>query len=141
MAFARGAMEKAGLKMANFQKLEICPGGDLPKEIEALIAGKTQSQLFLEFKQSDPDADPEADRLAPKRGRLKGQGGASAEQRAAAQVSRDEEELEALELRAMEIADWLLDAADATKLGRLGAVASEKLVLGMRSAIRILETK
>jgi hypothetical protein len=105
--------------LAKGQSLPISHSGELlllseskvPEEMKSMrdkicsmIDGKTQSQLFFEFKQVDEDEDGEA--LKPKRGRRKGEGGATKEQRAAAALREEEERVTALKLDAIDFAKW-----------------------------------
>lgn len=66
MALASGVCEKGKFEIRQFSGFAHC--GDLPKSVEAIVEGKTQSQLFLEFKQT-------RDGEKPSRGRLPGEGG------------------------------------------------------------------
>ena len=84
------------------------------EKIDAEIAGKSYRQLFLELKQVD-----EENPSKPKRGRLKGQGGASKEQRANAAELEAQERITEKKLKAEEIADWLLQMADDQGLGEI----------------------
>ncbi|MGH9591706.1 MAG: hypothetical protein ACRD5L_01350, partial [Bryobacteraceae bacterium] len=93
----------------------------LREKICALIDGKTQRQLFLEFKQADEDSDK------PKRGRLKGSSGLTKEQRERAAARAEQERLMELEEQAGETADWLLENADAKNAGTLDGKALKKL--------------
>lgn len=113
MTLTRGVLDKMGYTvekyLAQFVQIPlaggICQGGkmlllpeskakNLPDNVKTfreqicqIVDGKTQSQLFFQFKQAEEDS---TGNLAPKQGRLKGQGGASAEQRAAAQAAEAE---------------------------------------------------
>ena len=70
MNLARNVAEKGEFQITDYQ--EFAHAGKLPAKAEALIAGKTQSQLFLEFKQTNADGNPQ-------RGRPPGEGGKSSE--------------------------------------------------------------
>jgi hypothetical protein len=83
------------------------------EKIFELVDGKTQRSLFLEFKQCDDDS------ATPKRGRLKGQGGATKEQRANAAELEAQERITEKKLKAEEIADWLLENADEKGFGEI----------------------
>jgi hypothetical protein len=85
----------------------------LRDKICALVDGKTQRQLFLEFKQADEDSNK------PKRGRLKGHGGATKEQRANAEERERQERITERKLRAEEIAEWLTEMSDDAGLGEI----------------------
>lgn len=89
----------------------------LREKIFELVDNKTQRQLFLEFKQAEEDATGTA---KPKRGRLKGQGGASKEQRERAAQLAEEEQVTALNLWCEEIAVAIMQRADDQGLGRVG---------------------
>lgn len=84
------------------------------EKIDAEIAGKSYRQLFLELKQVD-ESNPDK----PKRGRLKGQGGATKEQRANAAALEAEERITEKKLRAEEIANWLIEMSDDAGLGEI----------------------
>ena len=71
MALADGLIKFGKLQISDYRTFAL--GGKLPKEIELLIANKTQKQLLLEFKQADADGNPRGP------GRLPGEGGKSAE--------------------------------------------------------------
>jgi len=88
---------------------------ELKTRICELVDGKTARQLFLEFKQAEEDTA--TGDLKPKIGRLKGQGGASKEQRVAAQQADDNARLEAIRIKADEVHDWLIEVADDQHLG------------------------
>lgn len=82
------------------------------EKIFSLVDGKTQRALFMEFKQTDDDEKP-------KRGRLKGQGGATKEQRANAAELEAQERITEKKLRAEEIANWLIEMSDDAGLGEI----------------------
>lgn len=84
----------------------------LRDKICELVDGKTQRQLFLEFKQSDDEGKK-------KIGRLKGQGGATKAQRANAAERETQERITEKTLKAEEIADWLLEMSDDKGLGEI----------------------
>jgi hypothetical protein len=70
MAIGRGVAEKGKFQIVHFA--QFAQSGNLPDPVLALIEGKTQQQLFLEFKQVEQGPDGE---FHVKHGRLKGQGG------------------------------------------------------------------
>lgn len=70
MRLARDVCEKGRIQISEFS--EICQGGKLPEAVLKIIEGKTQQQLFLEFKQAKSDADGN---LEVMRGRREGEGG------------------------------------------------------------------
>ncbi len=113
------------------------PEGKVPKEqkelrekIDDLIAGKSARQLFLEFKQAEEDEDGS---LKKKHGRLKGQGGASAAQRAAAKAAEEEALTTEANISAEETARLIRDNADAANWGQR---LSEKNKAAMDEACR-----
>jgi hypothetical protein len=85
----------------------------LRDKICSLIDGKSQSQLFFEFKQADEDS------AKPKRGRLKGQGGASKEQRLAAQMADEKARIAKDELDAKNFCKWIDQVAELTRLPKI----------------------
>jgi len=85
----------------------------LREKIFALVDGKTQKALFMEFKQADEDSN------TPKRGRLKGSSGLTKEQRERATARAEQERLNELEEWAVETTGDLLDYADGKHLGML----------------------
>jgi len=136
MELTKNVLESAGIttieryletvvKCANAAHLK--PGGFLliadkkvPEDIKevrekicAIVDGKTQRQLFLEFKQADDDTG------RPKLGRLKGQGGATKAQRASAQERDYQERITERKLKALEIAEWLTEMSDDKGLGEI----------------------
>lgn len=136
MTLVQGVLEKAGFPtiekyhdaVSKFPVIGNLPGGGfllapekkvpieqkpIREKIFALVDGKTQNQLFLEFKQADEDADK------PKRGRLKGSAGLTKEQRERAAQRAEQERLNQLEETILENTDWLLEIADATHLGAM----------------------
>lgn len=111
--------KRIGLKLHEVLAL---PAANVPDEmrpirekIEAEIAGKSYRQLFLELKQSKDGEKPD-------RGRRKGEGGASKEQRENAQARDERERLESMQARADEVAEWLLENAGAKGFARLDDV-------------------
>jgi len=114
-------------------KLLLLPAGKVPADLQplrekicTLVDGKTQRQLFMEFKQSEDDK--------PKRGRLKGHGGASKAQREAAQQITEKARLEAMDLRAVETAEWLTEVADDKHLGLISDLSREQLLVALDTA-------
>ena len=83
------------------------------EKIFELVDGKTQRALFMEFKQADEDGGK------PKHGRLKGQGGATKEQRVAAEERERQERITEKTLKAEEIANWLVLMSDDKGLGEI----------------------
>jgi hypothetical protein len=95
----------------------------LREKIFALVDGKTQNQLFWEFKQSDDDENPK-----PKRGQLKGSKGLTKEMREQAAAREEAERLNELEEAILERNDWLLEIADAKNLGMMDSKLLKKFV-------------
>ncbi len=87
------------------------------EKIFSLVDGKTQRALFMEFKQCEEDS------AKPKRGRLKGQGGATKEQRANAEELERQERITERTLKAEEIADWLIEMSDDAGFGEIAGTA------------------
>lgn len=86
------------------------------EKIDAEIAGKSYRQMFLTIAQIDEDKEE----LAPKRGRRKGQGGATKLQREAAQQRDEQARIEAIEIKAVEVIDWIKEHGDAKGFGAIG---------------------
>lgn len=95
----------------------------LRDKICQLVDGKTQRQLFLEFKQADDDEDAK-----PKRGRLKGSTGLTKEQREKAAARAEQERLNELEEEIVESNDWELEIADAKSLGAMDDKLLKKFI-------------
>lgn len=100
------------------RQLMLLPAAKLPKEFQelreqifALVDGKSQRQLRSEFRQIEDGK--------VKRGRLKGQGGATKEQRANAAELEAQERITEKKLKAEEIANWLTEMADDAGLGEI----------------------
>lgn len=105
-------------------KFLLMPDKKVPDEVKPLrdkifelVDGKTQRALFMEFKQAEDDEEGNA---KPKRGRMKGQGGATKEQRAKAQELEEQEQVTALNLWCEETAEKLMEICDDQGLGRPG---------------------
>jgi hypothetical protein len=157
MELTRNVLESVGFTVekylahiSNSQTLRICHGGKylllpdkkLPEDVRplkekicALVDGKTQRQLFLEFKQAEDDGNGNP---TPKRGRLKGQGGATVEQREAAQQAEEAARLEALELKATEVVEWLIEVTDDQHLGLISTLTREHLLAACETAASYL---
>lgn len=93
-------------------------------QICKVIDGKSARQLFAEFKQADEDDESDT----PKRGRLKGKGGASAAQRAKAKAATEAAEIEAMELWAEEAEIIIQENADDAHWGRIADDKAAKLL-------------
>jgi hypothetical protein len=139
MALTKGVLDHLGFTIekyfahvSKFPHAGICGGGKfllladkkVPEDVRPLrekicnlVDGKTAKQIFTEFKQVEED---DAGEVKPKRGRLKGEGGASKTQRENAQQLAEAARLEAIEIRAAEVTAWLLENADDKHLGQLG---------------------
>lgn len=107
----------------NCGDLMLKPAIDVPAEIlsvrekiSAVIEGKTKMQFMPGYKQAEFDADGFAHK---KRGRLKGQGGATKEQRANAEELERQERITERKLKAEEIADWLIEMSDDAGFGEI----------------------
>jgi hypothetical protein len=87
----------------------------LHKKLCDLLDGKSARQLFAEFKQADDDDESPK----PKRGRLKGHGGASKEQRLAAQAAEEKARITEMELTARETGKWMDQVSDANGLPKI----------------------
>jgi hypothetical protein len=97
----------------------------LRDKIFEVVDGKTPKQLMLEFKQVEEDGQGG---LKVKRGRMKGQGGASKEQCANAKATEAIAEAAAINAKATEARNTLLDVADDKTWASLDPnVASELL--------------
>ena len=90
-------------------------------KICAVVDGKTQRALFMEFKQADEDE------AKPKVGRLKGSTGLTKEMRELAAQKAEEERLTTLAEETAETTAWLLENADAKNGGALDLQPLEKL--------------
>ena len=88
----------------------------LREKIFELVDGKTQYALFTEFKQAEQDV---AGNTKKKLGRVSGQGGATAEQRAAAAELEAQEIINERKSKAQEIADWLIEMSDDKGFGEI----------------------
>lgn len=96
-------------------------------KIFEIVDGKTQKQLFTEFKQAEEDDDGNA---RPKRGQLKGSKGLTKEQRERAAARAEEQRIEEIQEQATETTGWLLENADAKNLGLI----DEKILRKLRDA-------
>ena len=145
MWLAKSALEVCGYKIGDYielvssslavqgncdsRQLMLLPAAELPKgfkklrdDIFNLVDGKSQRQLRSEFRQIEDGR--------VKRGRLKGQGGATKEQRAQAEELAETHRLLEIENQATETITWLLENADAKHLGMMDS----KLLLKLQSA-------
>lgn len=129
MRLATGVCEKGKFQISDFPNF--ARNGKLPPKIEELVEGKTQQQLFLEFKQADPEdlENPKA-----KRGQLKGSKGLTKEQREKAAQRAEQERLNELEETILERSAWLLEIADAKNLGMMDSKLLTKLAVACDTA-------
>lgn len=121
LADAVGIKYKKRIGMKLHEVLAL-PLGKVPEDMKSVraklddeIAGKSYRQLFLELTQIDEDS---AD-LKKKKGRRKGEGGATKEQREAAALREERERLEEMQIKAGEVAEWLLECSDVKNFGKL----------------------
>jgi len=115
-ALARNVAEKGHVQIADFRLFEnggSCRFEELPDKVLKLIEGKTQDQLMFSFKQVEDVNDGE---LRAKRGRAKGQGGATREQRNAHQQKLQEMDLRARRALVTELGNACERAAEDTGL-------------------------
>jgi hypothetical protein len=104
---------------------------DVHQKICQLVDGKTQKALFSIFQQAEDDGET----IKVKHGRLKGQGGATKEQRANAEELESQEQITERKLKAVEIAEWLVVMADDQGLGQIkGTPELAQLDKAMRTA-------
>ena len=106
-------------------------------EASKAIEGKTAYQLSLEFKQGEEDDD---DLPKVKRGRLKGQGGATKEQREAARLAEERAEIEAMELDTQEFDKWMDKISDAKGLPRISQKVWGKHFERVKAHFKWMET-
>jgi len=129
----------SALHFSNGSELLLLPEAKLPEEAKplrekicALIDGKSQRALFMEFKQFDEDAEESK----TKRGRLKGQGGATKEQREAAAAREERERLESIQVKADETTDFLLEYSDVKGFAKLDELpGGEKTLKKLADAV------
>jgi len=143
MGLTKNVLEACGIKMADYLQIgctqPICrtgkfllmPEKKVPAEVKplrekicALVDGKTQRQLQLEFTQVDEDENGE---LKPKRGQLKGSKGLTKEQRLAAKEREERERIEDMELDAKDWIKWAEKHADDKHIGSMAATMPPKL--------------
>lgn len=88
------------------------------EKIFEIVDGKTQRQLFTEFKQADDEGNKQT-------GRTKGSAGNPRHQRVDAAERELQERVTAKKLKALEIAEWLVEMSDDKGLGEISG--SEEL--------------
>ena len=137
MAIGRNIADKAKLEYSKFGTSDICHRGELPAEALKLVEGKTQSQLFLEFKHSEIKNDT----LVARRGRLPGQGGASKLQRDQHNQKTEAHRLEAIDLHAVETSEWLLEVSDDKHLGLISELTQAQLLNALDTAAGYLRRR
>ena len=141
MTLGRNLAEKASLQMSgNRNFATVVNAGQIPESVEKLISGKTQNALFLEYKQAEENRDELL--LKPKRGNLSGKGNPKIN-RVLAQEAEEKARLEALDLRAVETSEWLMQIADDKHLGLISDLSRAQLLESMDVAsayIRRLES-
>ena len=138
MDLTKGILESVGYSSvgkylddaAKFPNVGICGGGKflliadkkvpaafkpLREKIFALVDGKTQRQLFLEFKQAEDDGESRK----VKRGQLPGSKGLTKEMREKAAQRAEQERLNELEEEIIGLNARLLEIADAKNLGAM----------------------
>lgn len=123
MRLATSVCEKGKFQISEFPTF--ASNGKLPPKIQEIVEGKTQQQLFWEFKQADPD-DLESPKA--KRGQLPGSKGLTKEQREKAAARAEEQRINELEETLCENVDWLHEIADAKNLGMMDSKLLKKFV-------------
>jgi len=137
MALAESALHHCGVQIRSM--LRICQGGKLllledakvPEKAKplrdkllALIEGKSASALFAEFKQAEEDVSGQ---LKPKIGRLKGQGGATKDQRHQASEVRGKQQRMAIEAFAESMCHWIREHCNDADIGTIAEETFELL--------------
>jgi hypothetical protein len=147
MWFAKSALEVCGYKIGDYidlikkqipsmqgildsGQMLLIPDAKLPDEFKelrdqifSLVDGKSQRQLRSEFKQIEDGK--------VKRGRVKGQGGATKEQCELAAQRQEEERIAELEEQATETTAWLMNNSDCKHLGMI----DQKILRALRDAL------
>jgi phosphoribosylcarboxyaminoimidazole (NCAIR) mutase len=103
----------------------------LRDKIFEIVDGKTQKQLFTEFKQAEDDEEGNA---KPKRGQLKGSKGLTKEQRERAALRAEQQRIEELEETIGETAAFLMENSDAKNFGQINSRVLGKLLKAMETA-------
>ena len=138
MALAKDVLESHKLTIkkylgivSNSHDVGICRGGkflllpdaEVPEEIRPLrekicksVDGKSRRQIMLGFKQVEDDGDGN---LKVKRGRRKGEGGATKEQRDSAAERDEKDRLENIKCEATNLIGWINQNADNDHLGKI----------------------
>ncbi len=115
MAIGRNIAKKTKLQFSKFGKSEICQRGELPDNVLLLVEGKTQNQLFLEFKQ----AKVQDDCLVVAPGRAKGCRGTSKTQRDDAKATEEAGRRKALAHDSRAFRNWIDKNCDDRGFGTL----------------------
>ena len=149
IAEAKSAAERMGWQNSQFGNFETAPHRllEAPKE-DASKAQEKERQLLLDlvdgkgkfrpvtlYKQVEEAGD--VGDAVVKRGRRKGEGGASKEQRARARELSETERLEWLHIRAAEVTDWLHEVADVKGIGMLHNPQFELLLRALETALSL----
>jgi hypothetical protein len=141
---ARNVAETAGVKLDTMSNLDLpkmlaLPAGKVPEaakevrqKIDDLIAGKSAKQLFFEFKQAE---EAETGELKVKAGRMKGQGGATVAQRAAAKLTAEQEAAQAADDDVTALCAHIDELANDAGIGRV----SEPVFARLLEALALLE--
>lgn len=151
-------IEKYFAHISNSQQLGICHGGKfltlpdkklpepalkLKQEICNRVDNKTAKQIRFAFGQVEED--PVTEKLQPKRGRLKGQGGASKEQRAAAAAAEEAAKLTQLEAETEHLVKWIDDNCNDQQLGKISDAALARFLeacrLGIQYAAPVIDAR
>lgn len=101
------------------------------EKIFEIVDGKTQKQLFVEFKQAEED---ESGSAKPKRGQLKGSKGLTKEMRERAAQREEAARIAELEEQTKETTDFLLENSDAKNFGAIDPKTLAKLAEAMETA-------
>lgn len=149
MLEAKSAAERLGWQIGEFRHFETAPHRLIESQADDLKpAERKQQQLLLDlvdgkgkfrpvtrYQQVDDGAD--VGDGAVRRGRRKGEGGASKEQRARARELSESERLEWLQIRAAEVSEWLLEVADAKGIGMLEEPQFSGLLKALETAVSV----
>jgi len=120
MNLATGVCEKGNFEIRQFSVF--AQSGQLPPPIEKIVEGKTQQQLFLEFKNVDDEGNPRG------KGQLPGSKGLTKAQRELAQQRAEEARLNELEEEIVSLNERLLEIADVKHLGMMDTKLLQKFV-------------
>jgi hypothetical protein len=108
----------------------------LREKIFALVDGKTQKQLFLEFKQAEEDGEGN---VKTKRGRTKGSSGLTKEQRERAAARLEAARIEELAQNTKDTAQFLIENSDAKNFGMIDPKILRRLADAARTAIGFID--